>query len=84
MVIVFDIPINLAFISHKVFLKTFCRSQLPHKPVNLSFTITYIKNQLTNLWGSSVLQNDFKNTLCEISSPPQDAGGSAYLTECIP
>jgi len=36
-------------ISHTVFLKSFCRSQLPHKSVNLSFTITNIKNKLTDL-----------------------------------
>jgi len=33
----------------QVFLKSFCRSQLPHKSVNLSFTITNIKNKLTDL-----------------------------------
>ena len=37
------------FISHKVFSKIFCRSQLPHKSVNVSFTITNTKNKLTNL-----------------------------------
>ena len=35
------------FISHKVLLK--CRNQRPHKSVNLSFTITNIKNKLTDL-----------------------------------
>jgi len=30
-------------ISHKVFSKSFGRSQLPHKSVNVSFTITHIK-----------------------------------------
>ena len=30
-------------ISHTAFLKLFCRSQLPHKSVNLSFTISNIK-----------------------------------------
>ena len=39
-------------ISHKVFLKSFCRSQLPHKSVNLSFTITHTKNKLKNLYGN--------------------------------
>ena len=38
----------LDLISHKVFMKPFCRSQLPHKSVNLSFTITNIKNKLTD------------------------------------
>jgi len=36
-------------ISHKVFLKSFCKSQFPHKSVNLSFTITNIKDMLTEL-----------------------------------
>ena len=40
------------FISHKVFLKSFCRSELPHKSVNLSFTITNIKNKLADLCGN--------------------------------
>ena len=34
------------FISHKVFLNSVCRRQPPRKSVNLSFTITYIKNKL--------------------------------------
>ena len=53
-------------ISHKVFFKSFCRSQLHHKSVNLSFTIASIKNKLTDFCGNRLLQNDFKNTLCEI------------------
>ena len=35
-----------------VFLKSFYRSQLSHKSVNLSFTMTNIKNKLTNLGGN--------------------------------
>ena len=31
---------------------SFCRCQLPHKSVNLSFTITNIKNTLTDLCGN--------------------------------
>ena len=38
-------------ISHTVLIKWF-RSQLPHKIVNLLFTITYNNNNLTILWGS--------------------------------
>ena len=37
------------FASLKVSLKSFFRSQLPHKSVNVSFTITAIKNKLTDL-----------------------------------
>ena len=32
--------------------KSSCISQLPHKSANLSFTITNIKNNLTNLCGN--------------------------------
>ena len=39
-------------ISHTAFLKSFRRSQVPHKSVNISFTITCIKNKLTNLCGN--------------------------------
>ena len=38
-------------ISHTAFLRSFCRSHLPHKSVILSFTITIIKNNLTDLCG---------------------------------
>ena len=40
-----------ALISHKVVWKSFCISHLPHKSVNLSSTITNIKNKLTDLCG---------------------------------
>jgi len=46
------------FISHEVFLKLFCRSQLPHKFVNISFAITNIKNKLTDLWGSRLSKSN--------------------------
>ena len=36
--------------SHKVFTKSFCESQFPHKSVNLSFGIAHIKNKLTDLY----------------------------------
>ena len=32
----------------KVFWKLFCRSQLPHKSVILSFTVANISNKLTD------------------------------------
>ena len=35
--------------SQKVFIKPFCKSQFPHKSVNLSFIITHIKIQLRDL-----------------------------------
>ena len=43
------------FISDKVFVKSFCRSQLPHKSVNLSFTVTNMKHKLTKLCGDCKL-----------------------------
>ena len=39
-------------ISPKVFSESFCKSQLPHKSVNLSLIITNMKNKLTDMWGS--------------------------------
>ena len=33
-----------------------------------------VKDKLTDLWGSWLLQNDFKNTLCEISMVPGERG----------
>ena len=42
------------------------RSQLPHKSSNSSSTITNIKNNLTDLCGNRLLQNDFEKTLREI------------------
>ena len=39
-----------------------CKSQFPHKSVNLIFMLVITKNKLTDLWGSSLLQNDFINT----------------------
>ena len=41
-----------AFISQKVFLKSFCKNQFPHKSVNLSFSITNVENKLTDLCGN--------------------------------
>jgi len=40
------------FISHKVLLKPFCKSQFPHKSVNLFFILVIVKDKLTDLWGS--------------------------------
>jgi len=39
-------------ITQKVFLKSFFKSQLPYKSVNLSFIITNINNKLTDLCGN--------------------------------
>ena len=50
-------------------IKSFYKSQFLHKSVNLFFTSVIVKDKLTDLWGSSLLRNDSKNTLCEISLP---------------
>ena len=39
------------FISHKVFLKAFCKSQFPHKSVKVFFISVIVKDKLTDLWG---------------------------------
>jgi len=39
----FDAKLCNGIISHKMFSKSFGRSQLPHKSVNLSFAITNVK-----------------------------------------
>ena len=54
------------FISHKVFLKSFCKSQFQHRFVNSFFILVIVKGTLTDLWGEWLPQNDFKNTLYEI------------------
>jgi len=54
------LPRKRVFASHKVSLKSFYRSQLPPKAVNLPFAITYIKNKLTDLCGNWL----FKNKTC--------------------
>ena len=59
---------SLCFSSHtKCLSNCFLRSQPPNKSVNLSFTITNIKNKLTDLCGKWLLQNVFKKTFCETS-----------------
>ena len=40
---------RLAFMSHKVFLKSFLQKSTPHESVILSHTITNIKNEVTNV-----------------------------------
>ena len=64
------------FISLKVFLKSFCRSQFSHESVNLLFILVIADDKLTDLWGSSLLQNDFN--LCEIRLTRQHTSLSVY------
>ena len=57
------------FVSHKVFLKSFCESQFPHESVNLFFTLVIVKKKLMDLWGGWTFANDFKFILCEVQTP---------------
>ena len=59
-------PSRSRLISQKVFIKSFCKSQLPQKSVNLSFITTNIKNKLTDSCGNRLFQNYFLNTFWEI------------------
>ena len=52
-------------ISHRAFIKSFCKSEFPHKSVILSFMITYMKYTSTDLCGNCFFHNDFINTFCE-------------------
>ena len=61
-------PTPHTLVSQKVFMKMFCKSQFPHKSVNVSCIITNIKNEFTDLCGKWPLQNDFISTLCEINT----------------
>ena len=71
-------------VSQKVFLKSFGKSQLRHKSVNVSFVITNIQKELTNSCENRLLQNDWTNTFYEIMSPsmngaPPSIHGSSHL-----
>ena len=59
---------SAVLVSHKVLLKSFCRSQLPNKSVNLCVTCTNIKSKLTDLCGNRLIQNDSKSTTSERSA----------------
>ena len=51
------------YIPDKVFWQWFCRT---HKSAELFFILVRVQDKLTGLWRTSLLQNDFKRTLCEI------------------
>ena len=61
-------------ISHKVLSKSFCKSQFPHRFVNLFFIPVIVKDALTDLCGNWLLQNDCINNCCEISMQPIKKG----------
>ena len=61
-----DKGVRSDLISQKMFIKSICKSQFPHKFVNL-LSISVIKEaKLTDLCGDRLLQNDFINTLSEV------------------
>ena len=66
--------------AHTDFSDSFCKSQLPHRSVNLFFVITHVRNELTNLCGNRLWQNDFINTLCEIKTGPCREEGRPRLS----
>ena len=73
-----------AFISLKGFIKSCCKSQFPCKSVNVFFILIMMKDKLTDLWGTWLLQNDLINTSCELSfcraqCPEQEQIGSAAV-----
>ena len=41
--------LGVSSLSHTLFFKSFCGSQLPHKSVNVSFAIAHMNNKLTDL-----------------------------------
>ena len=46
------LPARDNIVSQEVFIKSFGKSQFPHKSVNLSSVINNIKNKLTDLCGN--------------------------------
>jgi len=59
-----DVARNRDALGRPCFKSRFGKSRFPHKSVNLFFIL--VKDKLTDLWGSLLVQNDLKNTLCEI------------------
>ena len=41
----------LTFITHRAPLMSLCKSQFPHKSVNLFFILVIVKDKFTDLWG---------------------------------
>ena len=48
----YNLAWHKVFISHKVFIKSYRKSQSPHKSVDLFFILVLAKDELTDLWGS--------------------------------
>ena len=60
------LPNQRQLISQKVFVKSFFKSQFPHKCVNFFFMSLIIQDTLTDLCGNRLLKDVFMNTSCEI------------------
>ena len=74
---------RLKVISQKVFIKSFGKSQFTHRSVNLSFSITNLKNKLTDLCGNRLLRNNFITTFCGIREVLDEEVVRLDLTENI-
>ena len=66
-----------AYLSESVY-GVVLKSLFHHTAVNVSFIVTNMNNKLTDLWGNSLLQNDFINTFCEIR-----AGGTSSISSIV-
>ena len=70
-------------VPHEVFLKSFYKSQFPHKSVNLYFISVIINDKLMDLWGRWLLQNDVKNNLCEIRGGGPEVDHAGFAEYCV-
>ena len=52
--------VDFSLISHKVFIRSFCKSQPPHRSVNLPFIVAYMR--AGNSVGNSVGKSDVLRT----------------------
>ena len=53
---------------HRFSLYSFCKSQFPHKSVNISFSITDIKNKLTDLSGIDICKTEYAIAAAEVEA----------------
>ena len=67
-----------AFISRKEFVNSFCKRQFSHKSVDVSVILETIKDQLTDLCGNRLSQNDSINTFREINGTGLVGNGGAF------
>ena len=77
-------PRRSAFISHKVFINSFCESQFPHKFDNLFFILVIAKDELKNLCGDKLpnlcvtfVNRLHKHFLCDEHQPDWLRGHAA-------